>query len=110
MRTTRATRQVLAVVVVATALCADHVAAAAPFVRAPVAARDPVPPVVQLAGRLVNRLSRSFSRTVPHRLPHEARRPDAAVAQAPAKPADQSLSVVPPPTSPFQFRLPPPTA
>lgn len=93
-----------------TALCADHVAAAAPVVRAPVAARDPVPPVVQLAGRIVSRLSRSFSQAVPHRLPHEARRPDAAVGQVPARPADQSLSVAPPPISPFQFRLPPPTA
>jgi hypothetical protein len=97
-------------VVVATALCADHVAAAAPIVCAPVAARDSVPPVVQLAGRLVDRLSRSFRRTVPRGAPDEARRPDAAVTSGPSRPADQSLSVAPPPTSPFQFRLPPPAA
>ena len=108
MRTTRATRQLLAVVVVTTALCANEVVTAAPAPRPQVAARDAMPPVVQLAGRLVSRLSQSFCRVVPRSLPAGARQPGVAAPDAPARWADQSLAVVPPPLSPFQFRLPPP--
>jgi hypothetical protein len=110
MRTNRTTRQVLALVVVTTALCADHVTTGAPASRAPVTARDQMPPVVQLAGRLVSRLSQSFGRTVPSALPAEARQPEPPAPQYQRTLDDQSICVAPAPLSPFQFRLPPPTA
>jgi hypothetical protein len=110
MRTNRTTRQVLALVVVTTALCADHMTTAAPVSRAPVAARDQMPPVVQLAGRLVSRLSQSFGRTVPSALPTQARQPQPPAPQHERTLDDQSICVAPAPLSPFQFRLPPPTA
>jgi hypothetical protein len=97
-------------VVVTTALCADHVTTAAPASRAPVTARDQMPPVVQLAGRLVSRLSQSFGRTVPSALPTEARQPQPPAPQHERTLDDQSLRVTRAPLSPFQFRLPPPTA
>ena len=95
--------------VVTTALCADQIVTAAPAPRPQAAARDSMPPVVQLAGRLVNRLSESFCRVVPRSLPGGARQPGLMAPEAPAPRTDQSLAVVPPPLSPFQFRLPPPT-
>jgi hypothetical protein len=110
MRTNRTTRQVLALVVVTTALCADHVTTASPALRAPVATRDQMPPVVQLAGRLVSRLSQSFGRAVPSALPTEAQHPQPPAPQHERTLDDQSICVAPAPLSPFQFRLPPPTA
>jgi hypothetical protein len=102
----RATRQVLAVVVVTTALCADRAAAAAPLAG---------PEAVQVtglnfAGRLVSRLSQTFRRVIPNSAPLEARQPRPAAPAHPERLADQSLHVQPPPISPFQFRLPPPVA
>jgi hypothetical protein len=100
----RRTRQVLAVMVVTTALCADRAAAAAPVVVGSTSAKP------TLAGRLVNRLSRTFRQVVPSAAPVQARQVTVApTAMAPLL-ADQSLGVQSPPISPFQFRLPPPTA
>ena len=100
---TRATRQVLAVVAVTAALCADQVVAAAPASGAE--ARQ----VASLASRFVNRLSQSFRRTVVAELPrpvsepvgrtrHLVQRLDSTVRAPAAHPT----------LSPFQFRLPPP--
>lgn len=107
----RRTRQVLAVVMVTTALCADQVATAA-------AAHEPVGRMSRvteftsltsdLAGRFVSRLSQSFRRVVPSAAPVQARQPNPAVVTPAPHMADQSARVQPPPLSPFQFRLPPP--
>lgn len=86
---------------VTTALCADQVVASAPSLR---------PQVGTLAGRIVDRLTQSFGRTV------------AAVAQV--QPRDRAMtvrveadclvvpvapfSIVHQELSPFEFRLPPP--
>ena len=97
-------------VVTTAALSADRVSASAPVVRSQMAARDAVAPVVQLAGRLVSRLSRSFSQSVPKAPPAEARQLQAVVTRAPARPVDPSVLFVPATLSPFHFRLPPPIA
>src|SRR3954471_12239275 len=96
------TRHVLAVALVATALCADRAIAAAPTVRADMAATA--------AGRLVTRLSVRFRRVVPsvrlYQSRQDALKPAAAQTRiapdfAPATPHQSLLD-------PFQFRLPPP--
>jgi hypothetical protein len=95
---TQRTRKVLLALTVTTALCADQVAVAAPTMR---------PQVVELAGRIVNRLTRSFRQSVTVEMPVHAR-------QRPGEPSRVEPSVVPQsevphrPISPFQFRLPPP--
>ena len=105
------TRQVLAVVVVTTALCADRAAAAAPVVLGIGSARSHATGGRQtLAGRLVSRLSQTFRQAVPGAAPVQARQATPAVAVTPRALADQSLGVQSLPISPFQFRLPPPTA
>lgn len=89
----------MAVALVATALCADRVAVAAPVNR---------PQVSEMAGRLVNRLTVGLRRVMPAVRLHEARQEGAAAYVAvlnsclqPSISARQSFS-------PFQFRLPPP--
>ncbi len=96
----RATRQVLAVVAVTTALCADRVAHAAPAARLPVA---------EMAGRLVMRLARRLRRVVATVLPWQVRQRGVAQARRPVL-AYAYAFVAPRPLSPFQFRLPPPIA
>ena len=109
----RTTRQVIAVVAVTTALCAEQcIAAAAPVVTPAGRARVGVEDLNQLAGQLVGRLTRNLRRAVANVLPCPLRRdarpaPDASPAFAarrdvPAAPAARAL------LSPFQFRLPPP--
>jgi hypothetical protein len=104
----RRTRQVLAVVVVTTALCADHVASAA---REPIGAIGRVSEVADLAsglaGRFVTRLSQSFQRSVPAIVSVQSRHPRPAVVAAIIVPSDQT-TVEPQSYTPFQFRLPPP--
>jgi hypothetical protein len=98
----RATRQVLAVVAVTTALCADRVATSAPAAR---------PHVGVMASRLVSRLAQRLRRAVDAILPWQVRqraigltcRRRPALVPAPAFVSHR-------PFSPFQFRLPPPTA
>ena len=96
---TRKTRQVLLALTVTTALCADQVAVAAPTLR---------PQVAELAGRIVTRLTRSFSESVTVDLPVHARRRETQ----PSRPGPSAViaadDAVHRPVSPFQFRLPPP--
>ena len=102
---TRSTRQLLAVVAVTAALCADQVVAAAP------ANRTEAGQAASLASRFVNRLSQSFRRTVAAALPRPA-----AEAVGPVCPGVRRLPnalqapVLHPTLSPFEFRLPPPAA
>ena len=88
---------------VATALCADRVAAAAPEIRAQLqrSASDPI-------SRLATRLCVTFRRVVPAVRLHQARR-EGPMAQSPVR----QVVCVPAAVrrmegSPFQFRLPPP--
>lgn len=93
-------RHILAVLAVTAALCADQLASAAPVPKAP---------VVEIAARLVIRLSESFPRTIardvrPEVLP-ERFESDQAASPAPAvDPVIAHRDV-----SPFRFRLPPPS-
>jgi hypothetical protein len=107
MRTTRTTKQALAVMVVATVLCAEHVVTATPMSRPQAARPEPVqvPQVVQMVSRLAQR----FRQIVPSAVLPQDRQPQAAVTQATPIVNDQSLEVAALPLSPFQFRLPPPT-
>jgi hypothetical protein len=96
---TRKARQVLLALTVTTALCADQVAASAPTLR---------PQVTELAGRIVTRLTRSFSESVTVEAPVHARQRGVQPSRA-----EHCAVVIPddarhPPISPFQFRLPPP--
>ena len=96
----RKTRHLIAVTLVATALCADRAALAVPSQQ----------PVTQLAGQFIQRLSNSFGRVLPAaRLYRSSRygvqpvvRPMRATVSPQAPPAIQ--------LSPFYFRLPPPLA
>ena len=100
-RMIRATRQVLAVVAVTTALCADRAAAAVPASRAPVSV---------MAGRLVSRLAQRLRRAVAAIVPWQVCQ--RAIGQLRRRPALLPVPVLVShrPVSPFQFRLPPPTA
>ena len=90
-------------VAVTTALCADRAAVAGP------AARVARPQVSELASRLVSRLSQSFRRVVASALSAPLRR--AAAGRTRQQRLCPAVAVVPHrPLSPFQFRLPPPTA
>jgi hypothetical protein len=108
----RRTRQVLAVVVVTTALCADQVATAAVGAREPIGTIGRVSEVADLAsgfaGRFVCRLSQSFQRSVPAIVSVQARQPRPAVVAALPHPSETAACVLPQSFTPFQFRLPPP--
>ena len=93
-------RQIFAVMAVTTALCADHVASAAPAQRSPVA---------EMAGRLVTRLTQTFRRVVPSAVRSPVRQQRLAAQTSPLAVASAQASPVRQPFSPFQFRLPPPT-
>src|SRR5688500_728867 len=81
------TRQVLAVMVVTTALCADRAAAAAPVVVGSGSAKP------TFAGRLVKRLSRTFRQAVPSAAPVQARQVTAVPTVEAPPLADQLLGV-----------------
>lgn len=101
----RRSRQVLAIVVVATALFADRGLAA------PSSRPDPQPrPTGSIAGRFIGKLSRGLSRAVPVVMPRQGRPAFAVVALASPVSGDQSLGLPHPPLSPHEFRLPPPNA
>jgi hypothetical protein len=92
-------RHILAVVAVATALCADQAIAAAPL---------PKTQVAEMAARFVERLSQPFRRTVP-----SAVRPLNSTRTVLGRPVLPPACVVVEVVrncefSPFQFRLPPP--
>ena len=97
--------------VVTTALCADRAASAAPVLLGSPSGKAHAAGARQtLAGRIVTRLSQTFRQVVPSAAPLQARQVTPAVTVAPRALADQSLGVPSLPISPFQFRLPPPTA
>jgi len=108
----RRTRQVLAVVVVTTALCANHVASAAAVAREPMGAIGRVAEVADLAsglaGRFVTRLSQSFQRSVPAIAAVQSRQPRPALVATVRPPQNLAANVQPQSFTPFQFRLPPP--
>jgi hypothetical protein len=93
-------RQVIAVTLVAAALCADRVAVAAPVLRPQHKATA--------AERLVTRLTTSFRRVIPAVKVIAVRCDGQAVEFAIIAPED--VSIRPQPISPFEFRLPPPVA
>ena len=86
--------------VVATALCADRVATAAPQAR---------PQVSQLARAVANKLSASFRRVVPSIRFVEDRRLGAFATSLNMRTEVRAPVVHATQGSPFQFRLPPPT-
>ena len=93
------TRHILAVVTVTAALCADHAVAAAPLAR---------PQVAEMAARLVDRLSRTFSRSVPSAVRPMAQTRIVRDEAIPAAPIMAAAPATHRELSPFQFRLPPP--
>jgi hypothetical protein len=103
------TRQVLVMTLVATALCADRVATAAPA--PPAHEQQPMAdPIARLASHLGSKLTCAFRRVVTETRLSPVRRDGMAtpspVAPRMALPATIHVAE----SSPFQFRLPPPTA
>jgi len=94
---------------VASALCADR-GLAAPATRAPVESTPAGSTSTSLAGRWIERLSRSFSGAVAVELSRQARHPQLVAPAVRRAAVDQSLGLAHQPVSPFQFRLPPPLA
>jgi len=94
----RSIRQVVAVTLVATALCADHVVCAAPRLQKP---------AVDLAGKLVQRLRVGFKHSVPS-LRLYVRRPVAPVGVSRPLAVLSNCFVPVISLHPFQFRTPPP--
>lgn len=95
----RRSRHVLAAVVVATALCADRVATAAPQAR---------PHVAQLARSVASKLSASFLRVMPSLRFVEDRLAGLGALFVNTRTEVRTPNVHPTEGSPFQFRLPPP--
>src|SRR5947209_8363958 len=98
------TRQILAVVAVTTALCADQIVVAAP------APKPQVVEIGQIAGRLVKRLSESFRQEVPAAVRSELRQQMPAAVAQPVRVEARPAGTVHCTLCAFQFRLPPPTA
>ena len=96
------TRHILAMTLMATALCADRMATAAPEIRVHLqVASDPI-------ARLATKLSLRFCRVVPAVRLHQARREGPLHVEPNALPIVLSVIVHRVEGSPFQFRLPPP--
>lgn len=94
----RNARHVIAVTLVATAICADRVTAAAPVQQ----------PMAQFAGRLMERLTVTLRRVLPATSLYEPRRLTMRPVKDPVRPAGAAIRVPHLTLSPFQFRLPPP--
>jgi hypothetical protein len=93
-------RHVIAVTLMATAICADRVAPAAPA----------QPPATHFTTRLIERLSKNLRRVLPAVTLYQPHRLGfAAEARRPLAMADQAFFDAPR-LSPFEFRLPPPLA
>jgi hypothetical protein len=94
-------RHMIAVTLVATAICADRTLPAAPA----------EPQASHFAGRLIQRLSVNLRRVVPATCLYQPRRFGLPPPQI-SNPRPEALLVDlrPPRLSPFQFRLPPPSA
>ena len=97
------TRQIVAITLVATALCADRAVASV----APAQVQRHDARVVSLAERFVQRLSSNFRRIVPAMRLCERSRGE-SLATVANRPAPIVAFVAQQPISPFQFRLPPP--
>jgi hypothetical protein len=95
----RRTPYLLAATLLAASFCADHAMAATPALR---------PEVVQLAEKLVNRLSESFSRTAVSIVIFPRRQTIGDIAPVMTEQPSGAQPVSPHPLSPFEFRLPPP--
>lgn len=96
------TRHILAMTLMATALCADRMATAAPEIRFHLqVASDPI-------ARLATKLSLRFCRVVPAVRLHQARREGPMNVSPGEPPIVLSVVVYHVEGSPFQFRLPPP--
>ena len=94
-------RHVIAVTLVATAICADR--------SLPRASAEPQ--TAHIAGRLMERLSVNLRQTVPAARICQPRRFGLRTVEIARTPAhDFTISFVPVSISPFQFRLPPPIA
>jgi len=98
------TRHILAVTLVATALCADRAAARACAPGGPSSRGEDG--VMSMAGRLVSRLSSNFRRVVSAIRLRPSR--SAQVARSIVMSAPIIAVIVPQQFTPFQFRLPPP--
>jgi hypothetical protein len=98
----RNARHVIAVTLMATAICADR--------GLPTAPAEPQA-TSHFAGRLMERLCVNLRRTVPAARLCQARRVDLRSTDSAAPRLDSlTLSFISPSLSPFQFRLPPPIA
>jgi hypothetical protein len=91
---------ILAVTIVALALCADRVAAAAPAAR---------PQIGQVTRQVVRQLTRRFQHVLPTPKIVEHRREGATRSVVRQLPADVPNGLHSTESTPFQFRLPPPT-
>jgi hypothetical protein len=100
------TRQILVLTLVATALCADRVTTSTAEARAPLAAA--ADPIARLATKLGSRLSGSFCRESKAVCLQQSRRDENPVSLTTVPPAEP-LALHAVETSPFQFRLPPPS-
>ena len=98
----KAIRRVVAVTLVATALCADRAVAVPAAVR-------PDPANLARGKTLVARLTVNLRRSLPALQLVQARRDQDSPSRL-IRAAFQSVAVVRSALSPFQFRLPPPTA
>jgi hypothetical protein len=102
-------RHILAVTLVATALCADRAAAAgACATAAATGSRTGNGRVTSMAGRFVIRLSNNFRRAVPTIALRPGRSLQAARSIEIAAPV--RVVIAPQQFDPFQFRLPPPVS
>jgi hypothetical protein len=97
------TRQIVAITLVATALCADRAVATV----APEAVRIDAR-ATSLAERFARKLSTNFRRVVPAMRLCERSQAD-SVASTANRAAPVVAFIAPQPTNPFQFRLPPPS-
>jgi hypothetical protein len=91
-------RHLIAVTLLATALCADRLSLAAPVER----------PAVEVAGRIIQRLEISLRRAMP---PLRSYQPLVTTAKPVVLPVFSGHAAIPAPAvhlSPFDFRLPPP--
>jgi hypothetical protein len=95
----RKTAYLLAATLIAVTFCADRSMAATPVIQ---------PEVTQFAEKLVHRLSKTFSRTAVAIVIFPQRQQSTSAFCSPPKRIDLAQVFVPPPISPFQFRLPPP--
>lgn len=95
----RHVRNILAVVLVATALCADRAVAAAPEMR---------PQIGCVTRQVVGEITRRFTRVVPGIKIVQNRQEQVRGVPARVVPVESVEGVHEAETTPFQFRLPPP--